>query len=163
MIKLLRKLRRKVLSEGKTSKYLKYAIGEVSLVMIGILLALQVNNWNESLKSNRVKNKFCQQLIASLESDLDNVSIFHQRLSTVDKMGMDLWNFIYIQIPAVDTNGLKIAFLSAANSFDFTLNSSAYNNLVSSNGLGLIKSDSLKTLLGEYYLTNNWRREVLEQ
>ncbi len=70
MIQVFRKIRRELLTEGKSSKYLKYAIGEVALVMIGILLALQVNNWNEGLKSNRVKNKFCQQL--------DNSSIMRQ-------------------------------------------------------------------------------------
>ena len=47
MIKFFRKIRLQLLGEGKTAKYFKYAIGEILLVMIGILLALQVNNWNE--------------------------------------------------------------------------------------------------------------------
>ncbi len=45
-----RKLRRKLLSENKFSKYLAYAIGEILLVVIGILIALQINTWNESRK-----------------------------------------------------------------------------------------------------------------
>ena len=52
MIKFFRKIRQNLLSEGKTANYLKYAIGEIVLVMIGILLALQVNNWNESRKQH---------------------------------------------------------------------------------------------------------------
>ena len=148
---------------NSAGRYLKYAIGEIILVMIGILLALQVNNWNEGLKSNRIKNKYCQQLIASLESDRDNISIFQKRLSAVDNQGMYLWNFINNQNTVVDTNSLKVAFLIAANSFTFTPNSTAYNNLVGSNGLGLIQSDSLKTRLGYYYLTGGWQREELEQ
>lgn len=47
MIKFLRTIRQKLLIEGKTSKYLKYAIGEIILVFIGILIAMQINNWNE--------------------------------------------------------------------------------------------------------------------
>lgn len=48
MIKFFRKIRQNLLSEGKTGKYLKYAIGEIILVVIGILIALQINNWNEN-------------------------------------------------------------------------------------------------------------------
>jgi hypothetical protein len=46
MIKFFRKIRYQLLGEGKTGRYLKYAIGEIALIMIGILLALQLNNWN---------------------------------------------------------------------------------------------------------------------
>ncbi|MEH6514960.1 MAG: hypothetical protein V7670_17480 [Maribacter arcticus] len=48
MINFFRKIRQRLLTENKFSKYMLYAIGEVILVMIGILLALQVNNWNET-------------------------------------------------------------------------------------------------------------------
>ena len=50
MIKFFRKIRQNLLSEGKTGKYLKYAIGEIILVVIGILIALSINNWNENQK-----------------------------------------------------------------------------------------------------------------
>ena len=49
MIKFFRKIRYQVLGEGKSKKYLKYAIGEIALVVIGILIALSVNNWNEKI------------------------------------------------------------------------------------------------------------------
>ena len=50
MIKFLRRIRQKLLSENKISKYVLYAIGEIFLVVIGILIALQINNWNETRK-----------------------------------------------------------------------------------------------------------------
>ena len=50
MIKFFRKIRYNLMETGKTGKYLKYAVGEIILVMIGILLALQINNWNENRK-----------------------------------------------------------------------------------------------------------------
>ena len=52
MIKFFRHIRQSLIMENKTSKYLKYAIGEIVLVVIGILIALQINNWNESRKAN---------------------------------------------------------------------------------------------------------------
>lgn len=57
MIKLFRHIRKNLLNEGKTYKYLKYAIGEIVLVVIGILIALGINNWNEERKeSAAIKN-----------------------------------------------------------------------------------------------------------
>ncbi|MBO6879518.1 DUF6090 family protein [Winogradskyella sp.] len=66
MINFFRRIRKSLLSENKFSKYLIYAIGEIFLVVIGILIALQINNWNESRK---LKNK-TQGYIESLRSDL---------------------------------------------------------------------------------------------
>mgnify|MGYP001591841413 CR=1 FL=1 len=55
MIKFFRRIRQGLLSENKFSKYLLYAIGEIILVVIGILIALQINNWNEKRKNDNIK------------------------------------------------------------------------------------------------------------
>lgn len=65
MIKFFRNIRQNLLSEGKTGKYLKYAVGEIILVVIGILIALQINNWNESRKINQQE----LQLLESLQKE----------------------------------------------------------------------------------------------
>lgn len=62
MITLLRKIRYELMSSGKTSKYLKYAIGEIILVVIGILIALQINNWNENQKTEVASQKLFNEL-----------------------------------------------------------------------------------------------------
>lgn len=54
---------------GKTGRYFKYAIGEIVLVVIGILIALQINNWNEARKTNIVKDKYLEQIVVDLEAD----------------------------------------------------------------------------------------------
>ena len=51
MIKFFRKIRQNLLSQGKTGKYLKYAVGEIILVVFGILIALQLNAWKEELQA----------------------------------------------------------------------------------------------------------------
>ena len=62
MIKFFRKIRQNLLMENKTGKYFKYAIGEIILVMIGILLALQVNNWNNENKDRISERKILDNI-----------------------------------------------------------------------------------------------------
>tara|TARA_R110001632_G_scaffold83134_1_gene184209 strand:- start:457 stop:1521 length:1065 start_codon:yes stop_codon:yes gene_type:complete len=100
MIKFFRKIRKKLLmgnlptgQAGKTSRpafaagrYFKYAIGEIALVMIGILLALQVNTWNENKKANTNFNKSLVNVFNDLEIDLvrvQDVNAYYKRIDTV--------------------------------------------------------------------------------
>ena len=70
MIKFFRKIRQNLLSEGKTGKYFKYAIGEIILVVIGILIALQINNWNELNKERESEKIILIEIRDNLEFDL---------------------------------------------------------------------------------------------
>ena len=67
MIKIFRKIRQQLLSEGKTGKYLKYAIGEIILVVIGILIALQINNWNENRKNRLTEADYYCRILDDFE------------------------------------------------------------------------------------------------
>ena len=69
MIKCFRKIRQNLLSEGKTGKYIKYAIGEIVLVVIGILIALTINNWNENRKTEVKRKIYYRQLLIDLKTD----------------------------------------------------------------------------------------------
>src|SRR6056297_2039526 len=62
MIKFFRKIRQNFLSEGKTAKYLTYAVGEIVLVVIGILIALSINNWNQTLKNRKAEKYILESL-----------------------------------------------------------------------------------------------------
>jgi uncharacterized membrane-anchored protein YhcB (DUF1043 family) len=73
MIKFFRKIRQKMLTENKFSKYLIYAIGEIILVVIGILIALQINNWNENKKLNAIKDNNYIQLLEDLKTDKEYI------------------------------------------------------------------------------------------
>jgi hypothetical protein len=73
MIKFFRNIRRKLLQEGKTANYLKYAIGEIVLVVIGILIALQVNNWNEMRKDQTKEIIYLQRLETEMAVILDRL------------------------------------------------------------------------------------------
>ena len=69
MIKFFRKIRQDLLSKGKTGKYFKYAVGEIILVVIGILIALQINNWNENKKIENITQDYYKQLLKDLNKD----------------------------------------------------------------------------------------------
>ncbi len=73
MLNFFRKIRQRLLSENKFSKYLIYAIGEIILVVIGILIALQINNWNEKRKEKESLHAIYDLVINDLESDLENI------------------------------------------------------------------------------------------
>ncbi|RED44568.1 hypothetical protein DFQ10_103255 [Winogradskyella eximia] len=73
MIKFFRKIRKNLLAKDKTSKYFKYAIGEIFLVVIGILIALQINNWNQKRLQQLTLTNYFQRMYEELESSRDNL------------------------------------------------------------------------------------------
>ena len=69
VVKFFRKIRYDLLEKNKTGKYLKYAVGEIILVVIGILIALSINNWNGNRKLNNMAEDVYENLLTSLEQD----------------------------------------------------------------------------------------------
>lgn len=73
MIKFFRHIRRSLINQNQMGKYFKYAIGEILLVVIGILIALQINNWNEDRKEQEKLNTIYGLIVSDLESDLKTI------------------------------------------------------------------------------------------
>jgi len=73
MIKFFRKIRYNLMEQNKTGKYLKYAIGEIVLVVIGILIALSINNWNEERKENIIRDSYLIRLLNDQVKDNENL------------------------------------------------------------------------------------------
>jgi len=166
MIKFFRDIRQNLIMENKTGKpaampsagkpagrYLKYAIGEIVLVVIGILIALQINNWNQDRETIKLAKENYLNLLASLEQD----SIKVQQTIKLNEKGLNA----LIKIIPLERNG-ELLELPQENLNDFLYdvsltsrsflpNSGIYNILTSNNGLELIKSDNLKALLIHLY------------
>lgn len=86
MIKFFRQIRQRLLAQSKFSKYLLYAIGEIVLVVIGILIALQINNWNESRKlQEEIDTYFAQKLVNLHEDKLRLIELREFRLMAGEK------------------------------------------------------------------------------
>ena len=103
MIKFFRKIRQNLLSEGKTVKYLKYAIGEIILVVIGILIALQINNWNEKSKLKIEEIKLLKEMRSALISDKEDVISNISEHSSAAKSCSILINHISNKLPYNDS------------------------------------------------------------
>jgi len=141
MIKFFRNIRQNLLNEGKTAKYLKYAIGEIVLVVIGILIALSINNWNET-KKEKVKEK---KILVELESNLAINSKIIQ--STIDResrirneIGV-LMDHLKMKKPFNDTIGFYLSESSFMEKIQFT--NSSYESLKTI-GLDIISNDSIR-------------------
>ena len=75
MIKFFKKIRKKLLSKNKLSSYLIYATGEIVLVVMGILIALQINNWNEYKKKEQFELSLLKEMKKNLKADLKDIDI----------------------------------------------------------------------------------------
>jgi hypothetical protein len=151
------------MNQNKNAKYLKYAIGEIVLVVIGILIALSINNWNEGRKNIELVKVYCQQLRDDLLIDLENLDFTKSRLNAVDEMGMYLLNFLNNKLEVVDTLKLKNSLLLSATAFAFSPNQLAYDDLIQSGSINLLKDKDLKKLLGEYYTVKSIEKENNDQ
>jgi len=151
MIKFFRKIRYNLMSENKTGKYLKYAIGEILLVMVGILLALQVNTWNENRKNNTKEQQILNQL---KEEYTANLLQLEQKMAHRKKMIAAANTVLqYIDEP-VNVNSDSL--INKLNIYIGTPTiEPIQNNLINSGDINLIKNKKLKQLL------IHWPSEVL--
>lgn len=91
MLKFFRRIRQNLISEMKVSRYLLYAVGEILLVMIGILLALQVNNWNEHRKNLEAEKVLLINLVEDLRADSTSFSAYMKTLQKIDTLHSQLY------------------------------------------------------------------------
>ena len=147
MIKFFRKIRQQLLTENRTTKYLIYAIGEIILVMIGILLALQVNNWNE-LRKQRLEEV---QILKNIQLDYQNViaeceenNDFRKRILSATKnlyrlIGNDQHNYSKTELDSV----LAILFINPT----YNNQTGSLNILFNSGKINLITNENIKEAL----------------
>lgn len=151
MIKFFRHICKSLLSEGKTRKYFKYAIGEIFLVMIGILLALQVNNWNENRKDSQKE----KAILIELKKDyLSNLAQLEEKMASrknAIKSSLEILKSFDNPKNVIRDSLIKnIAIMANDPTFD-----PIQNDLISSGNIRLIRDEKLKRLL------SNWSSDVI--
>ncbi len=152
MIKFFRKIRQNLLEEGNTGKYLKYAIGEIILVVIGILIALSINNWNESRKDRISEQVILKQLKSEFNSNLKQLD---EKIGIRDYM-MNSAIQLLATIDNPSTRSIDSIEMHLAKTIPYTTFDPILNDLATSGNLRLIKNDSLKALLSV------WTSEIVQ-
>lgn len=145
MIKFFRKIRRDLLSKGKTGKYLKYAIGEIVLVVIGILIALQINNWNQQ---HQLKGEELKQLKA-LKLEFEKNSITFDSITKHHTENEDATLRLIKAMDSYTIAEFDSLFLKAVYNYNFDPSKGIYNSLINSGNIELISNQTLKYKLAE--------------
>lgn len=141
MLKLFRRIRRKLLAEKKLGKYLLYAIGEIFLVMVGILMALQVNNWNNEKSDRNKEISILKELQRNLQANVGQFSLAMTQQDTIVRNIDLIMEQIKNKVPYHDSLGVKYASIAWTEEFIYV--NSAFETLKTS-GFDLIISDSLR-------------------
>ncbi len=148
MIKFFRKIRQNLLMENKTGKYFKYAIGEIILVVIGILIALQINNWNEQRKTQGNQEKYLNLLKSESLNNLREVSKFKERVTDMNSWQKTVFNLIDANHDTISESYLSKVFFNAfAFKYNFNYENSTLFELKNSGELKNMKNDSLRKYL----------------
>ena len=149
MIKFFRKIRQNLLAEGKTEKYINYAIGEIVLVVIGILIALSINNWNESRKNKLTESEYYCKLLADFELDRQNIAVLYEE--SEHKIEISKRLLLELNNKNKDKSYLLNNYLQGLRTNAFVSSKVAMTDIVSSGKLNLLTNDSLKNDLLRYY------------
>ena len=147
MIRFFRKIRQTLLSENKFSKYLLYAIGEIILVVIGILIALQVNNWNNENVDRKKEALLIKQIHRDFKSNkkqLDSIVIINKKKQRA------LTIFVDELLKRPDSSAIDTLLKYASDIYaikTFNPSNGAVQALINSSSFELIRKDTLRDLL----------------
>ncbi len=151
MIRFYRSIRHGLINEGKTSKYFRYAVGEILLVVIGILIALQVNNWNIERAEAKLAKTYIEPLLNETERNSTSMKASIKTMEMISR-------FLDLLMAAVDDpevvrdrpGEFMVAVRQAGNVRRPPLISDTYDDLISTGHLRLL-DDRLKSQINRFY------------
>ena len=147
MIKFFRKIRQNLLNEGKTSKYFKYAIGEVVLVVIGILIALQINNLNEQVKINNQEKKLLNELINNMDANIGTLKLMNRKQTDANSAIDTILNHFQ---NSTGSDSLKQLFPLTIYTETLNLSYSTFET-IKTIGFDIIKNDQIRLSIIKLY------------
>ena len=146
MISFLRKLRKNNIN----SKYLKYALGEIVLVVLGILIALSINNWNEQRKIRIAEQSILKNLrtelilnIKNLETDISYHELAHQ-------CSFELLNLFGTDVSSIPSKSLDTLLFNAETVYTFEVRNGYIKSIISSGNLDYLRNEELKSMLASF-------------
>ena len=151
MIKFFRKIRYDLMEKNKTGKYFKYAIGEIVLVVIGILIAISINNWNQSQKEKQIEAQYLNNIVRDLNEQLHSIDTqIRSEQSFYETASYLIEDYNIDHAFTLDSIFYKRAtFLIYRKTFVIT--APTYTDLISSGNIRFIKNQANKDQILNYY------------
>jgi len=161
MIKFFRKIRFDLMGKNKTAQYLKYAIGEILLVVIGILIAISINNWNQNIQKEEQEKVYYCKIKEDLQTDKNNIQ---RGIKSLDERIISARNLLTILYQKVDDKAIILeGFLPAVRSYDFIPSKSAIIDITSSGKLENLNNSKLKISILQHYSDLEYLMNILQQ
>ena len=152
MITLFRRVREKLLGEGNVRKYLLYAIGEIMLVVIGILIALQINNWQENQKLRATELETLAEIEQALIQDISVLDTNLAVLETKRQQARELIDHIEQKQPHSERLDMLMMDVYYHRGYK-TFNTAAFE-LLKERGLGIVQNSELRNKITGHYTTD---------
>lgn len=147
MIKFFRKIRQNLLMENKTSKYFKYAIGEIVLVVIGILIALQINNWNDRRIAKENALAVTKRLLTETRNNKKELTSYILRVEKAKKCAFQLLKSFGKDYQKHDEFLIDSLLLGTYYVYNFDFNTAVFDKVLSSGELSNIENDNIEVIM----------------
>jgi hypothetical protein len=152
MIPFFRKIRKKMADDNKPIQYMRYAVGEIVLVVIGILIALQINTWNEERKSKKLE----QTYLIRLKNDLvqDTLYIVHN-IENLKKQKARIYQFVHelYNVQKTEEEFRQLYFLQSYFTENLVMQTITYEELKNTGLINIFQNESLKIEILDLYRT----------
>lgn len=151
MFSFLRKLRQRFLKENRFTRYLIYALGEMVLVVLGILIAVQIRDRNTNIKNRNTEKVYLQEMLEDFEA---NRLKSKETIGWIDEMVpalIVLMEQSEMEKPDISVDSLNYNFSYITDMPTFNSTDRVFDNLIGSGDFKLIRSMELKNILAEYY------------
>jgi len=153
MIKFFRNIRQNLLKQGKTANYLKYAIGEIVLVVIGILIALQINNWNEDQKQHKTQQLYLEKLAIDVDSMVVQYEDYLKRFPEFLLASELALRYIETGGESDDKDSFEFTLNSHQSMFNYPQNRNTFDEMLSNGSFSNLADESLKASISNLYAT----------
>lgn len=162
MIKFFRKIRYNLMEQNKTGKYLKYAIGEILLVVIGILIALQINNWNEERKNRNREQSILKNLQTDFIANINNVDKTYNSFLEAYDASANLLEIISSN-DAINSSQIEHLLDEIINkTMSLDMNTGSINEMLNTGSINLIRDNILKKQLSNWsYFETDTQDDVM--
>ena len=151
MLKFFRRVRHKLIQEGRPRRYLMYGIGEIFLVVVGILIALQINNWNENKKTTRLEEKYLELLKKEFSYNLEQLEEVRWKNETYADRALELSRYTGPGQPQLSEAEFATLFFGIINDeVQYRPSNGVLEEILNSGKLAIFSDQSLRTSLSSW-------------